>query len=589
MKKVSFVLFIFILALFSSCKGDVIIDKGGGNGGVTLSADSDTEFDYGSRIVFPELTQQLVANLDLLGKVWGLLKYHHPYVQHGLRNWDYELFRILPQYLTVENNQERDQTLLNWINKYGGITICTTCRESPFDAYIKPNLLWAEESDMSDALIEKIKEVYNNRYQVNHYYIRINPSVGNPQFIRENPYSNMPYPDAGFRLLALFRYWNMVHYFFPSTYLTDKNWEDVLEEYIPIFLSATNKLEYELATIQVIGEINDTHASGLGGGTAIAELKGSRYAPIRVWFIEGKLVVTDYYDWRLKEAVGIEIGDVITHINGESVDFIVDSLRKYYPASNEASRLRNISFDLLRSNNSTISVDYYSSGSSGRRDIQMYTRYQLNDWYGTYKVNPNEKCYKFLEWGIGYITMATIQDGDVPVIRELFEQTKGIIIDIRNYPSAHVPYTLGSFFVSNVVPFVKFTVGNAHHPGEFSFSTPYTIPGTGNTFHGKLIVIVNEVSQSNAEFQAMAFRAGMNTIVIGSTTAGADGNVSEIWLPGGLRTVISGIGVYYPDGRQTQRIGIVPDIWIEPTIEGIREGRDELLEMAIKIINEDSG
>jgi len=31
-------------------------------------------------------------------------------------------------------------------------------------------------------------------------------------------------------------------------------------------------------------------------------------------------------------------------------------------------------------------------------------------------------------------------------------------------------------------------------------------------------------------------------------------------------------------------VGIVPDIVIKPTIKGIREGRDELLEKAIEII-----
>jgi len=49
--------------------------------------------------------------------------------------------------------------------------------------------------------------------------------------------------------------------------------------------------------------------------------------------------------------------------------------------------------------------------------------------------------------------------------------------------------------------------------------------------------------------------------------------------------MISGIGVYYPDGRETQRIGIVPDIELKPTIEGIKKGQDEVLQKAIEIIN----
>jgi C-terminal processing protease CtpA/Prc len=73
-------------------------------------------------------------------------------------------------------------------------------------------------------------------------------------------------------------------------------------------------------------------------------------------------------------------------------------------------------------------------------------------------------------------------------------------------------------------------------------------------------------------------------ISYGSTTAGADGNVSSISLPGQLSTMISGLGVFYPDHHPTQRIGIVPDIIVRPTIEGIAAGRDEVLETAIHLI-----
>jgi C-terminal processing protease CtpA/Prc len=80
----------------------------------------------------------------------------------------------------------------------------------------------------------------------------------------------------------------------------------------------------------------------------------------------------------------------------------------------------------------------------------------------------------------------------------------------------------------------------------------------------------------------MALRARPGAVVVGSMTAGADGNVSPIPLPGGLSTRISGIGVFYPDHRPTQRVGIVPDVVAKPTLAGIRAGRDEVLEAAIQ-------
>ena len=136
-----------------------------------------------------------------------------------------------------------------------------------------------------------------------------------------------------------------------------------------------------------------------------------------------------------------------------------------------------------------------------------------------------------------------------------------MIIDIRNYPSEFVPFALGSLFVDQPTPFARFTAGDLDNPGAFLWrGRPLSLTPQQPHYPGKVVVLVDEVSLSQAEYTTMAFRASPRTVVVGSTTAGADGNVSQIPLPGGLRTAISGIGVFYPDKRPTQRIGIVPDV-----------------------------
>lgn len=549
-----------------------------------LPAEKDKEFDNGSNITFPELTNKTTSDLELLGRIWGFLKYHHPEIAKGNYNWDYELFRILPEYLKAENNQERDKTIASWIEKYGVLSICKACEPTSPNAVSKPDLSWIDNSDLSNSLKSTLHEIYNNRNQEENYYIKLNQYVGNPEFTSENAYSNMPYPDSGFRLLALYRYWNIIAYFSPNKHLTDKKWDIVLKEYIPKFINAKDELEYELAAIQVIGELHDTHANLWGGRNKIDELRGNNYAPFKAEFVENQLVVTDYFNPELSELSGLRIGDVITHINGKSVGLIIDSLEIYYPSSNKASMLRDISADLLRSKKSTINLKYISDNQEREIEIALYESNQL-DMYQWYKVNNDDKCYKLLDGNIGYITLANIKEEDIPEIKKSFKNTKGIIIDIRNYPSTFVPFALGSYFVSEPTAFVKFTQGNPNNPGEFISFEGIKIASDDNRYKGKLAVLVNEKSQSQAEYTAMAFRAVHNSTIIGSTTAGADGNVSSVLLPGGLRTMISGIGIYYPDGTETQRIGIVPDIMVKPTIEGIKNGRDEVLEKAIEIIN----
>jgi C-terminal processing protease CtpA/Prc len=136
-------------------------------------------------------------------------------------------------------------------------------------------------------------------------------------------------------------------------------------------------------------------------------------------------------------------------------------------------------------------------------------------------------------------------------------------------------------------PFVKFSNCSIEFPGLFTF-TKATVVGEKNKnyYRGKVVILTNEISQSSSEFHAMAYRSNPNATVIGSTTAAADGNVSAFSLPGGISTMISAIGVYYPDGMETQRIGIVPNIEVKPTIQGVKKEQDELIEKAIEVINQ---
>ena len=85
--------------------------------------------------------------------------------------------------------------------------------------------------------------------------------------------------------------------------------------------------------------------------------------------------------------------------------------------------------------------------------------------------------------------------------------------------------------------FVQFSAGNLEQPGRFDMGTKLKV-GTLNPdyFKGKIAILINETTQSQAEYTTMAFRVAPQAKVFGSTTAGADGNVSAILLPGKIRS-----------------------------------------------------
>jgi C-terminal processing protease CtpA/Prc len=182
---------------------------------------------------------------------------------------------------------------------------------------------------------------------------------------------------------------------------------------------------------------------------------------------------------------------------------------------------------------------------------------------------------------VAYLKLSSIVAADIPDYMRRARNARVLVVDIRNYPSEFVVFSLGGHFVTEPTEFARFTRGDASNPGAFHFTPPVSLQPIEPHFGGRVVILVDEASQSQAEYTAMAFRAATDALVVGSTTAGADGNVSPIPLPGGVGALISGIGVFYPDRTPTQRIGIVPDVEVTPTIRGIREGRDEVLEEAV--------
>jgi len=191
---------------------------------------------------------------------------------------------------------------------------------------------------------------------------------------------------------------------------------------------------------------------------------------------------------------------------------------------------------------------------------------------------------RLLNEEIAYVKIAEAADVDFDAFAKSMEKTKGLIVDMRNYPNSMSMFTLGPHLVSHDTNFARFTIGDLSNPGAFHWGATASYRPAAPLYKGKVVILVDEITQSSAEYHAMAFRAVPGAVVIGSTTAGADGNVSQIALPGGLRTMISGIGVFYPDGRPTQRVGIVPDKEVKPTIAGLSAGRDEVLEAALREI-----
>ncbi|WP_108822729.1 S41 family peptidase [Dysgonomonas sp. Marseille-P4361] len=539
----------------------------------------DKEFDESSKVVLDSLTPQMLENLEALGRVWGFLKYYHPEVTKGKYNWDYELFKVLPTIGNAKDKEERSKQIGKWIDKYGEIKDKEEYIIADSSKYSRIiNLDWLnDESIFNKELIEKLNTVKNaKRSKKSNYYMLLYRGMGRDYNGMEKAYKNISWEDQGYRILTLFRLWNAVEYCAPYVEMTDNPWRTLLKEYIPLFLKRENKTEYELSIVKLFSNVNESH-----GGIRIPNhsLSGSHFIP-RYWAEptslkliksqEGKVVVSET-EWE-----EFQRGDVILKVGDKTIDEAIKEREPYLATSNPSTLYRDLLPYIFSFDSTPTRLTIERDGNQIEKMIGKLTK--AKERVGIRK----PQSYTLEKYNIGYIDVSKVKAEEISKI--VRENKNGIILDMRSYPDYNVMRTLVPLLTDKAYPYVWFSSNESTQVGNFKFMAEYKTEANSDYYKGKVAIVVNEGTQSHGEFSSMAYRKAPRSAIIGSQTAGADGNIQTFSLPGNISVTYTGLGTYYPNWEVCQRVGLKIDIPVRPTVKGVREGRDELLEEAIKFI-----
>lgn len=522
-------------------------------------------------------TRTQVAQLATLGKVWGLLKYYHPAAAKGNPDWDSALVQMIGLAEQTSTTQALDSLLESWYRslppaglstarvKWGKDAVTSTFTEKDIQrlkvaAWLKTELVRLYQYHSPDT------NFYVTRYYGGYHYDQV--------IHTENGYDSFLYPDRAMRLLALFRYWNTIAYFYPHKGRMAA-WDRVLNDYIPRFWQAKDAAAYRYAVKALIHELPDSHSF-------VKENDGAAYLfyPFRIDFIDGKYLIGQCDD-SVANRWDYRVGDEILAINGQPTKEREAELLRITTGTNRLSLYRNVAQELLKVGDSVVQVSFERDGKIITRPVELHT------WevYRRMPKAPAKPLWEELEKGIWYVRFCAISNPDT--LRHLFrtiQQARAVIWEMRAYPNYQVTTELSKFLFPAQTLLTEETNAADYYPGTFVKSPYYFTPAGREAlmYKGPLIVLVDEHTQSLAESVSAMLKLRSNTVTMGRQTAGTTGNITWLPLPGGLEVSYTGVGVKGAAGSFEQGKGVKLDIPVKLTRKRIVQSRDHILEQAVQ-------
>jgi len=553
-------------------------------------------FVFSSLITFSQTKVPESQKIERLIQIWGLLKYHHPEISKGKLNWNQEFITLYDKIEKIETNEQLNQELLSWITGFESESTKKLYKKKVYDQqklFTKNyDYSWIETSNFNPIVTSKLHQIRENS-NYGDFYASIDKLNNFINFKNDKGFDSFNYRIKSHRILFLASFWNVMKYWNVNIYLTDEPWSEVLKNLQLDFINADTEEKFEFAKMKLFSKLNDSHSDYFND--YIFKNVYNRFASFGGKLINDSLLVTTLHSKSLAAKDNIKLKDVIYEIENKSVkDYFYEKFKDFGSTSN-LNNARNLYsyYWLLSSNKDSMHVRFISA------DKKIESKYVKLYEYETYKPEerenisiPKQETFYELNTDIGFINLGKISKKELKTAFYSFANKKGIIIDLRNYPTkvneddiAKYLYPKKKIFVKILAP-SKPSLGNYDMQAPLKFLKNPFAAGSKNRkyFKGKIVLMVNRSTGSRAEYFAMLIQQSPNCTAIGEQTFGAIMNRIEITLSDKTTIDFTGMGAFYPNDIGVQRNGIKIDYEVKESAKNYNP--NQYIEEAIKIINQ---
>jgi len=374
------------------------------------------------------------------------------------------------------------------------------------------------------------------------------------------------HPDA--RIADLIVAWSVLEQFYPYFDVTEVDWQTLLDRALLDGLDDTSADDHELTLKRLVAALEDGH------GRVLLQNDERMSLPLHLSWAEGKLVIL------VAASPELIRGDVIEVIDGVPASELLDTEMALQSGSPQWKRVRALREVGNRAAGQPIVLRV--ARESGPVEVTVAAGEPPTWVY-------SQPSIAQLDGGVWYFDLTRTTPGEISENIERLAQAPGVIFDLRGYPNAthgilnHLLSRPEMARWMHVAHIVRPSLPGEPRPKPIWHDFGWELTPANPHIRGHVVFLTDGSAISYAE-SMLGYVEALGIDIVGSRTAGTNGRIRRVTLPTGLTVAFTGMRVTRHDGSRSHLVGILPTIPIEPTVAGIRDGRDEILDKAIEIV-----
>jgi C-terminal processing protease CtpA/Prc len=386
--------------------------------------------------------------------------------------------------------------------------------------------------------------------------------------------------DRATRLADVVIAWNIFQHFYPYFDVVKTDWPGELSRALRSAATDNGPAEFTKTLQRLVAALHDGHG----------RVGGPREAPwtqpaITMDWIDDQFIVT-----RVQKAApeGIAPGDRVLKIDGRPIAQAAEDERALISAATEGWMRSRLAGELSRckadAKKMTLEIEPYAArGTSKTAELPCgQPKFKDPETY----TEPRPAKIAELEPGIMYVDLDRVTDADWKEVQPQLEKAKGIIFDMRGYPGQPGIQAL-AHLTDNTIRSARWNIPQPGMPDRLDFpfvESGWPVPPQKPYYSAKRVFLTDGRAISYAETVMGIVEAFKLGEIVGAPTAGTNGNVNPLRLPGGYTVSWTGMKVLKHDGSQHHGVGIRPTVPASRTRKGVSEEKDEVLLKGLEVV-----